>query len=69
MVKQARYGELKPCPFCGEAHNLYFEQYQHGDAEQRWRVICARCMAQIDRGYDKTTAGLVEAWNRRRGAV
>lgn len=69
MIKQARFGELKPCPFCGEERELYFEQYQHSADELRWRVVCSRCMAQIDRGFDQTTAGLVEAWNRRRGAV
>ena len=65
MIVKAKLMQLKPCPFCGEAHELYFEQYEKSPGTLRWRVGCARCMAQIDRGYDQSTEGLVTAWNKR----
>ena len=64
--KRAKPGELKPCPFCGEAKELYFERYAT-EAGPRWLVTCARCMATICRGYDQTPGHLVEAWNKREG--
>jgi len=57
--------ELKPCPFCGEENNIYLEKYKH-TAGERWRILCANCMAQIDRGYDQTQWGVIEAWNTRK---
>lgn len=67
MLRRAKPGELKPCPFCGEAIELYFEQYDNGGP--RWRVVCARCMAMIDRGYDQTTGTVAIAWNKRTGGI
>ena len=30
--------EVKPCPFCGEAEEIYFEEYLHA-AGKRWRIL------------------------------
>ena len=57
---------LLPCPFCGEAEEIYLEQYNHGEKTgKRWRIVCTSCMAQIDRGIDQTPGILVELWNTR----
>lgn len=57
--------KLLPCPFCGEEKNIYLEKYEHA-AGERWRIFCAECMAQIDRGYDQIQYGVIEAWNTRK---
>jgi len=54
-----------PCPFCGETEEIYFEEYETKVGE-RWRIVCAKCMANIDRGYDQTPHPLVELWNKRK---
>ena len=57
--------KILPCPFCGDANEIYLEEYEHG-AGLRWRILCTNCMAGIDRGYDQTPHPLVELWNRRK---
>lgn len=56
--------EVKPCPFCGEAEEIYFEEYLHASGK-RWRILCPNCMAGIDRGYDQNPGPLLDAWNKR----
>ena len=56
---------IKECPFCGESENIYLEEYKH-TAGVRWRIVCAHCMAQIDRGYDQKPGALIDAWNCRK---
>ena len=46
--------KVKPCPFCGE-HT----------SGKRWEIYCCNCMAGIDRGYDQSPHGLIDAWNKR----
>lgn len=55
---------VKPCPFCGEKEEIFFEEYKH-KAGVRWRILCTSCMAHIDRGYDQTPLPLLDAWNKR----
>lgn len=62
--EKLRGREVKPCPFCGEAEEIYFEEYLHA-AGKRWRILCPNCMAGIDRGYDQHPGLLLEAWNKR----
>lgn len=57
--------EIKPCPFCGETEELYFEEYLRTGVGKRWRIVCASCMAGIDRGYDQNPGSLLDAWNQR----
>lgn len=57
--------EVKPCPFCGEAEEIYFEEYLHTGVGKRWRILCPNCMAGIDRGYDQNPGPLLDAWNKR----
>lgn len=54
-----------PCPFCGEIEEIYLQEYEHA-AGIRWRIVCARCLCQIDRGYDQNPSILVEIWNKRK---
>lgn len=56
--------KLLLCPFCG-GEDIYLEKYEHQVGE-RWRIFCTNCMAQIDRGYDQTKGGVIEAWNTRK---
>lgn len=56
--------EIKPCPFCGKSEDVVLEEYDT-EVGMRWRIVCFNCMAEIDRGYDQTPHGLVEAWNKR----
>ena len=58
-------GVVLPCPFCGEKEEIYLEEYKH-QAGKRWRIVCASCMAQIDRGHDQTPSALVDLWNKRK---
>lgn len=60
MIKE----EVKACPFCGEKNEIYLEEYEH-EAGLRWRIVCANCMAGIDRGYVQQPYELVNAWNKR----
>lgn len=53
-----------PCPFCGEKEEICFEEYER-EVGTRWRIVCASCMASIDRGYDQTPQPLLEEWNKR----
>lgn len=55
---------IKMCPFCGENEEIYLQQYEHA-AGNRWRIVCASCMAQIDRGHDQTPSALIDLWNKR----
>ena len=56
--------EVKSCPFCGESENIVLEEYEHA-AGKRWKIYCCNCMAGIDRGYDQSPHGLIDAWNKR----
>ena len=57
--------KVLPCPFCGESEEIYLQEYEHA-AGKRWRICCASCMAQIDRGYDQTPGALIDLWNKRK---
>lgn len=57
--------EVKACPFCGETEDIVVEEYKT-IVGNRWRIVCFRCMAGIDRGWDQTPHGLIDAWNRRK---
>lgn len=55
---------LKPCPFCGCQKVVILidseELYRYNLL--RFRVVCEKCSAQINRGK---IPQLVESWNRR----
>jgi len=55
--------ELKPCPFCG-SEEIYYVQYRSA-AGERWKVICANCVAEIDPGYAQEKHRVQDMWNRR----
>jgi hypothetical protein len=55
--------KFKPCPFCGESE-IILEEYTH-IVGKRWRIYCCNCIAGIDRGWDQTPHGLIDAWNMR----
>lgn len=63
-AKDYKHAEVKPCPFCGERENIIIEEYDHA-AGKRWRIFCAECMGGVDRGWDQSPSGPVEAWNKR----
>lgn len=68
IIKAKEYRKetvIKPCPFCGESEGICLEQYAHA-AGDRWRIVCASCMAQIDRGHDQTPGVLIDLWNTRK---
>ena len=50
--------------FCGESENIVLEEYVHTSGK-RWEIYCCNCMAGIDRGYDQSPHGLIDAWNKR----
>lgn len=53
--------ELKPCPFCGEADLLGFEQNKQG-----WVVVaCKNCGASGSNGRSTTEIEAAAFWNRR----
>ena len=56
--------EVTPCPFCGEKEEIYYEEYET-KVGSRWRIVCACCMTNIDRGYDQSPRPLLEIWNKR----
>ena len=56
--------EVKSCPFCGESENIVLEEYEHA-AGKRWKIYCCNCIAGIDRGYDQSPHGLIDAGNKR----
>lgn len=56
---------ILPCPFCGESEEIYLQEYEH-EVGKRWRIVCARCLCQIDRGYDQTPGILIDIWNTRK---
>ena len=56
--------KVKPCPFCGESENIVLEEYEHTSGK-RWKIYCCNCMSGIDRGYDQSPHGLIDAWNKR----
>lgn len=45
---KAKEGDLLPCPFCGSS-DIYYRKYNHA-AGERWAILCANCMAEIDTG-------------------
>ena len=55
--------KVKPCPFCGESENIVLEEYEHTSGK-RWKIYCCNCMSGIDRGYDQSPHGLIDAWNK-----
>lgn len=56
--------KIKSCPFCGESDDIVLEEYEHTSGK-RWKIYCCNCMAGIDRGYDQTPHGLIDAWSMR----
>ena len=64
-VKELYKGiEVKACPFCGESEEIVLEEYKR-EVGNRWKIFCCHCMGGIDRGYDQTPHGLIDAWNKR----
>ena len=61
--------ELKPCPFCGAAAELYeIHAYRkHSPLKGKVRVRCSRelCFARSIRTVWDTEADATRAWNRR----
>ena len=53
-----------PCPFCGATKDIFVESYEC-ELGKRWRVVCATCMAAVDKGYTPHKNWAIEAWNRR----
>ena len=47
-----------------ETENIVLEEYEHA-AGKRWKIYCCNCMSGIDRGYDQSPHGLIDAWNKR----
>lgn len=57
---------IKGCPFCGSSSECVFLERYSAVVGERWRIVCASCMAQIDRGYDQTPGILIDLWNTRK---
>ena len=67
QIKTTEYNkslEIKPCPFCGKTEKLILESYDTL-AGEIWRIFCAECMVQMDRGCDQEPDNVIEAWNKR----
>lgn len=60
---KAKEGDLLPCPFCGSS-DIYYRKYNHA-AGERWAILCANCMAEIDTGCAQTAGQARQLWNRR----
>lgn len=50
---------LKPCPFCGNNHAMWFDE----SLEHQAGVACHSCGAKIFRKHSALDA--IKAWNRR----
>lgn len=62
MVELIR--DVKPCPFCGGGE-IYSEAYEHHSGVMRFRIVCGRCMGQVDTGTFTNRWQAIDAWNRR----
>ena len=60
---KAKEGDLLPCPFCGSS-DIYYRKYEHA-AGERWAILCANCMAEIDTGCAQTAGQARQPWNKR----
>lgn len=59
-------GEVKPCPFCGEKHDIWSLKYKlPGLDADRYAVMCFGCMALVDVGYAQDRGQALRHWNRR----
>ena len=56
--------DLKPCPFCGSGR-VFLIEYEAAVFGSRYKVMCADCTAQVDKGKWQSPGYAVEAWNRR----
>lgn len=52
--------ELKPCPFCGDIPELFYDT-----SNNEWRIECGSCWAAMTDGLDQGAETLVEEWNTR----
>ena len=61
--------KLKPCPFCGGEAKIKdrIECLGHGDYERFYLVTCCNCYAQSRMCGEEQY--VIEAWNRRDGAI
>lgn len=58
-------GELKPCPFCGNAVEV--KRYK-ANGNDWWYVACSHCMISVDPLFwndTRTKEEITEIWNRR----
>ena len=59
--------EMKPCPFCGEKHDLFVFEYPFKKTGLKGcYVMCKRCGAST--GRSETTKEAVKVWNERNEA-
>lgn len=59
-------GEVKPCPFCGEKHDIWTLKYKiAGIDADRYAVMCFGCMALVDVGYAQDRGQALRHWNKR----
>lgn len=62
-IIKVKNDDVLPCPFCG-SHDIYYRKYNHA-AGERWAIICANCMAEIDTGCAQDAGQARRLWNRR----
>ena len=54
--------ELKPCPFCGGAAEVYCDREMGGS---QYRIKCTNCPADVGRHWYWKKNDAIAAWNRR----
>ena len=62
-IIKSKEGDLQPCPFFF-FFDIYYRKYNHA-AGERWAILCANCMAEIDTGCAQTSGQARRLWNRR----
>lgn len=60
---KCKESEVKPCPFCG-GKEIFVERYETVVGE-RYRILCAGCIAMIDPGWVQHPNLVKEMWNKR----